>query len=515
MIFVTIIPFLFSLLYERQREEDFIFIFINSAILLFPLYFLRNHKIYFLLLFPLLLLPAMFDFGHIFLYQGRISESIFFIIFDTNPAESMEYLESNLSFSFLASCLIYFLVTVIYWLKILKMPKINIETKWYKYLILWLIIPFGFKLYSEQGSLDKTFEAYRRSSHIYSMMHFYHGYQKQLEAFQNFNKNVKKDFQVTRDANIPQKEVHLLVIGESTTSNHMGVYGYHRKTTPHLTERKSEINLFTDVVSSNPPGTMANLKKILTLANTEKENDELLSVNIVNIMKAAGFKTYWVSNQLILGEHDTTTTVFAKQSHKVSFTNTTNSVTYDEKILPIFDRYLSEKEDKKFIVLHLMGSHMKYRHRFPDEYKKFTDTRDIPIKDFHNERKLEYINSYDNAIYYNDYILNEILNRVKNLDALTTVTYLSDHGEEVYREKDLHGHPGTSPTLNMYRIPFFIWTNSSLNLNQYLSRKYVSDDTIHTLLDLFRVNGDFFDSSKSLISPDFVEKKRYMGNIEI
>ena len=479
------------------------------------LYFIKNHKIYFLLLFPLLLIPAFFDFGHIFLYQGRITESIFFIIFDTNPTESFEYILSNISWQLVVSTILYVALMIFYWMKIIKMPKVEIQTKWWKYLIIWVLLPFVAKLGSEKGDIDKTLEAYRRANHMYSMVYNFMGYREQMDRFKNFDTSVKKDFQITRTLETPKKELHVLILGESTTSTKMGVYGYHRENTPNLSKLRNEILLFEDVVSSNPPGTMANLKKILTLANTENEDPELLSINLINIVKAAGFKTYWVSNQLILGYHDTITTVFAKQADRVNFTNTTNSVSYDEKVLPILDSYLAEKDDKKFIVVHLLGTHMKYRQRFPSEFEKFTKTDDIPKKAFHNKKKLHYINDYDNSILYHDHIINEVLKRIKEQNIYSTVTFLSDHGEEVYDLKDLHGHPSTAKTINMYKIPFFIWTSEMRGYRDYINRKYVSDDTTHTILDLLGISFDKFDPTRSIINPLFIEKTRFMGKERI
>lgn len=503
---ITLVPLCFSLFFETQREEDFIFVFLSSAILFFPLYFIKRQRIYLSVVFFFLLVPAFLEFTHIFLYQGRITQSIFFIIFDTNPIESFEYIESNLTWPLVLSCMGYLGGALYLFKKVMSASIITIKMNRYKFLVLFIILPFFAKLGTSHLDLGKTLEAYRRSNHMYSFIHNFIGYRKQIARFNSLSSRMKTDLEVIRTKTITEDEVHLLVIGESTTSTHMGIYGYHRNTTPELEKLKSELNLFTDVVSSDPPGTMANLKKILTLANTEVENDELLSINIVNVMKSAGFKTYWVSNQLILGTHDTTTTVFAKQADKVTFTNTTNSTTYDEKVLPILGDYLKEKESKKFIVVHLFGTHMKYRNRFPDSFEKFTKTDDIPKRDFHNERKLKYINDYDNAVVYHDSILSKIVHKVKEHGKISTITYLSDHGEEVYDLKNVHGHPSTAKTLNMYKIPMFIWSSNKLDLKQYLDRKYVSDDVIHSVLQLLNVKFDGINYSKSVLSPSFIEK---------
>jgi heptose-I-phosphate ethanolaminephosphotransferase len=516
-VFVTITPLLFSLLFQKQREEDFVFVFINAAILLFPLHFIKKNKIYISVTFLLLFIPAFLDFGHIFLYQGRITESIFFIIFDTNPSESFEYLESNISFELVSSCLAYTFISLYFLKKILKIEKNVFKWGKFQYFSVWILFPFIVKLGISNFSMNDTLEAYRRGNHFISMIYFHQGYLEQMKRFKSFASNQNLNLDISRNGDVPEKEIYFLILGESTTSTKMQVYGYTRENTPRLKELNdsNEIHIFRDVVSSDPPGTMANLKKVLTLANTERETSELLGINIINIMKAAGFKTYWVSNQLILGNHDTTTTVFAKQAARTSFTNTTNSISYDKKVLPIIKDYLNEDVDKKFIVIHLIGTHMKYRNRFPSEFEKFVSDEGINKRDFHNKKKIKYINDYDNAIYYHDYILGEIFNIIKENTNSSKGIYLSDHGEEVYDLKNLHGHPFTVNTINMYKIPFFIWGIDQADAENYLKRKYVSDDTIHTMFDLFKINFKDSDISKSIINPNFIEKKRMMGKQEI
>lgn len=510
LVAVTIIPFLFSLLYERQREEDFIFIFINSAILLWPLYFIKKHKIYFILLFPVLLLPAIFDFAHIFLYQGRITEETFFIIFDTNPVETFEYLSSNLNFELIFFTLSYIVLVILFWIKILRMPQVKLETSWYKFIILWIILPFIGKLTFSKGDLSETSEAYIRSNHFLSTVDNYLDYKSEMELFKKLGKGMKKDLEVYSKNSAAQ--THVLILGESLTKRKMSLYGYHRKTNPELEKLQDEINVFKDVVCSNPPGTMANIKKILTLYNSENKRIDLLSMNIINIMRSAGFKTYWISNQAILGKHDTSTAVFAKLADKYIFTNTTNSTSYDEKVIPHFKRFLKDGHSKKFIVIHLLGSHMQYDKRYPEAFEKFKTLDKKLTRDFHNKRKQSVVNAYDNSILYNDYILARLFAEIESLNEQASLIYISDHGEEVYDFLDLHGHPGTSPTLNMYQIPLLIWSSTIDSFEEHVSKKYVSDDLIHTMLDLYQIEASFFEPEKSIINKAFVEKPRLMGD---
>lgn len=511
--FVTLIPYIAASLFQKQREEDFIFVLVNTAIYLTPVFFLRKARLYTLAVFSALFIAAFVDFVHVLLFQAKISQNTFFIILDTNIQEGLEFLGSNLiDPKIILISLAYLLVSSILFFIILRAKRITQKIKFKKFALLVFILPFALKVATTKADFSKTWEAYRRGSHLYTFVHSFGEYKKQMSVFSDLAGSIQKDMKVDR-VNLEsssKKEVHVLVIGESTTSAHMQIYGYSRETTPKLESLRGETNFFSQTKSSYPPYTRENLKKILTFANSEDESEQKLYVNIINIMKQAGFKTYWLSNQVSLSEYDTMTTVFAKQADVVHFTNTSSSTSYDEKVLPFFTQFLKDSNDKKFFVLHLLGSHMKYRYRFPDQFARFKEFRDIKKMPFHNNDKLQYINDYDNSVLYQDHILFEVLSHIKGLrETNSSVTFLSDHGEEVYMTKDLHGHNASRTTESMFKIPLIIWTSDKRMFTNELDRKYVSDDLIHTLLDLWGIRTKGYEAQRSLINSEFEQKEIY------
>ena len=57
-------------------------------------------------------------------------------------------------------------------------------------------------------------------------------------------------------------------------------------------------------------------------------------------------------------------------------------------------------------------------------------------------------------------VVNEIINKFKDENA--AVIYFSNHGEEIYEERDYMGHGGTTPYLKyQVEIPFMIWMSQS------------------------------------------------------
>jgi heptose-I-phosphate ethanolaminephosphotransferase len=61
---------------------------------------------------------------------------------------------------------------------------------------------------------------------------------------------------------------HVLVIGESTTSRHMSLYGYPRRTTPRLDNLRAQLDVVADACSSRGT-TVAQMKELLSFATRE------------------------------------------------------------------------------------------------------------------------------------------------------------------------------------------------------------------------------------------------------
>ena len=119
---------------------------------------------------------------------------------------------------------------------------------------------------------------------------------------------------------------------------------------------------------------------------------------------------------------------------------------------------------------------------------------------------------------YNDYVVNEILNKFKN--SYCCVFYLSDHGEEVFELRDYMGHGNAkySPNLNyQIRIPLLVWFSSSFlsengNLMDIMKERahdpICSDDIGHTLLDVAGISTKDFAPSRSFVNKVFNRKRR-------
>ena len=299
----------------------------------------------------------------------------------------------------------------------------------------------------------------------------------------------------------------VFIIGESITRNHMSLYGYNQNTNPLLTELEKEGNLykFTDVISPHAY-TIGSLKKVLTFYTLESDKNWYEYNNIIDIMKKAGYKTYWFSNQESSGLNGNVVVNYGKKSDVIIFNNIWDSSkeiknSYDEEIVIKSKNYISKEKDN-FIIYHLMGAHQGYNNRYPKRYDKF-------------KNKNIYISSYDNAILYNDYVVNEIINNFKNEE--TIIFYISDHGEEVYDFRMFAGHSEGKGSKYMIEIPFLIfvsdkfkekYTEIVFSIENSQNTPYMIDDIIHTILDISGITTEEFNEEKSIISKNFNENRQ-------
>jgi heptose-I-phosphate ethanolaminephosphotransferase len=354
------------------------------------------------------------------------------------------------------------------------------------------------------------------------------GYSEYRKQLSNMQALIYKNSQLSPVKNLTDKYADqpstvVIVIGESTNRQHMSLYGYPRETNPKLSSIKDQLAIFTHVVSARPY-TIESLEQVLTFADEENPDLVMKKPSLMNIMKQAGYKTFWITNQQTLTKRNTMLTTFSKQMDVQYYMNNSraqNSREYDQNVFEPLKKVLSDKAQRKFIVVHLLGTHMKYDYRYPPEFDQFNDNKGITSNV--DENKIKVINSYDNAVLYNDYIVYNIIKTLAETKQATLMTYFSDHGEDVYDSPphEMLGRNEGKPTLSMYAVPFIIWNspewknNHSENLNKNLNRPYSTSHFIHTWADLVGLNFEDFDAKKSIINPAFVNRPLLIGDPQI
>ena len=437
------------------------------------------------------------------IYKTYFSPSTIFVFFDSNPQEVSEFLAFYSTKPIIVLTLITLLLSV--WclkqLYLLSSQFFTISKNTIIYSLIFIGIILGFLRLSKL--IDYNFPYLFARSYIL--------YQKESKELDVYKKNKNGNFESVAVKPSSAQQVYVLVLGESTTKSHLGVYDYARPTTPLLSAQKDDLLLFQDVISPNTYS-VASVTKLLTLANYEYPKATGQG-SIIQLANAADFETFWLSNQRPLGPYESLITKLSFSSDHTKFITTVNagnSKTLDADLLSDLDAVLNQSQSNKiFILLHLIGTHHNYEDRYPPSFNVFNG---MVNSNFRSDAIAEKINHYDNAVLYNDFVLNAVIDRLKTLNANSFMLFLSDHGEELYTDLNIAGHNEDTPTKSMYEIPFILWQSEKYKeyrtIDTDVNKPYMSDDLFHGLADLMGIQCNQVDYQRSIFSDRFKERPR-------
>ncbi|GHD97642.1 phosphoethanolamine transferase CptA [Pseudocitrobacter faecalis] len=465
------------------------------------------------------------------IYGQEFSQSVLFIMFESNANEASEYMSQYFSLKIVLTAVAYTAVAIFLWSR-LKPVYIPHLSRWLiSFALLYGLILNPIVAGSVVGDkpLEKTLNGMASRMEPAAPWQFITGYYQYRQQLNSLNKllnanNALPPLANLKDSSGEAPRTLVLVIGESTQRGRMSLYGYPRETTPELDAlHKSDKNLtvFNDVVTSRPY-TIEILQQALTFANEKNPDLYLTKPSLMNMMKQAGYKTFWITNQQTMTERNTMLTVFSKQTDKQFYMNqqrTQSAREYDTNVLAPFKEVMADPAPKKLIIVHLLGTHIKYEYRYPEKWGKFDGKTDHLPAGLSQEQQDEY-NAYDNANLYNDHVVASLINEYKATNPNGFLLYFSDHGEEVYDTPphNIQGRNELAPTRHMYTVPFMLWTSDKWqaahprDFSQDVNRKYSSSELIHTWSDLAGLSYDGYDATRSITSPQFTPMTRWIGN---
>ena len=501
--------------------------FVMSAVWLAPmLLFPRQTRVMSAVIGVVLWACSMASLGYFFIYQQEFSQSVIFIMFESNVAEAGEYMTQYFAWwmvpAFLAhSAFSYFLWTR---LRPVYLPRGKAIVAATAILVAVVAYPL-IKQTQRTGSFAAGFEKFEtriEPAVPWQMAVAYHRYLDTLAGMQDMLESASKipPLHNLKDAMANTPATLVLVIGESTNRQRMSLYGYPRPTTPELDKLRDQLDVFDNVITPRPY-TIEALQQVLTFADEENPDLYLSTPSLVSMMKQAGYKTFWITNQQTMTKRNTMLTTFSEQADQQVYLNNNrnqNAAQYDGDVIEPFNKALADAAPRKLIVVHLLGTHMSYQYRYPSTFDKFQDREGVPagIRD----DQLPTYNSYDNAVLYNDFVVSSLIKDYARTDPNGFLLYLSDHGEDVF---DSAGHSTlgrneNKPTAPMYTIPFMAWASPKWrathdwDLAGDLSRPYSSSHLIHTWADLAGLSFDELDRSKSVVSDSFKARPLMIGN---
>ena len=313
------------------------------------------------------------------------------------------------------------------------------------------------------------------------------------------------------------RQVYILVIGESARRDRWSLYGYARATSPQL-QQESNLVSYSNVVTV-ATATRISVPVMLTRKPAEQALNSVFSErSLVSAFKEAGFTTYWLSTQAPVGLFDAPIAMYAKESDHLAYFNKGGGLGLtppDGVMIDSLKRDLATaSEARQLIVIHTLGSHYDYRFRYPPAFDIFkpSPSADEPGSLHDAAFRIKLDNAYDNSILYTDYFLSEVIAAVKHSDRpLAAMLYLSDHGEDLF---DLAcGEAGHGrATLTSYRIPFLFWYSDGYQrtfprkielLREHRDEPLTTQSVFPTMLDAADIHFGSEDLSRSLVSAAF------------
>ncbi len=297
-----------------------------------------------------------------------------------------------------------------------------------------------------------------------------------------------------------QPPLIIWIIGEALTNHHCSLYGYNKNTNPLLQKKvdNGEVLLFKNVKSAS---TCTQESFQLMMSTYEKAQGNKAKWNecimVPDVARAASYQTAWLSNQSKKGMWDNVVGQYSELcdtnifiGNKYAGMRRTN---YDEELLPVLKSMLKHPTNRELYIVHLMGCHQKFECRYPKGFARFSE-KDYPERPISQRSNVA---AYDNAVVYNDYVVNAMFDMVKQRDAI--VIYTPDHGLDIYESRpDFAGHVKTNNPIGLkaaHDIPFLVFISEpfrsrhpdiTARLQRNTNMQFDTEDMIYMLMDLMQ-----------------------------
>lgn len=320
----------------------------------------------------------------------------------------------------------------------------------------------------------------------------------------------------------------VLIIGESYNRHRSQLYGYQRPTTPRQLQRMQDSTLvaFTDVVA---PWNLTSFvfKHMFSLHCIGDDGEWCDSPLFPQVFRKAGYHVKFLTNQFLpksgeevydfsggffLNNPTLSRALFDERNSKLH--------RYDEGLLEDYDRMVAKKRyPHQLTIFHLMGQHVDYRARFPMKTRRKFTPADYNRTDLSPQR--QQINAdYDNAVLYNDSVVDQIIRRFENENAI--VIYVPDHGEECFNGSlPFYGRMHSADidyrlAREEFEIPFWIWASDEYRMThpygwkaiqEYHHRPLMTDALPHTLLFLGGIHSNYYRKDYDVLNAEYNTKR--------
>ena len=313
-----------------------------------------------------------------------------------------------------------------------------------------------------------------------------------------------------QDSSLPKLMV--LVVGETARAENFSLNGYSKNTNPKLSQQ--DILNFSRV-SSCGTATAVSVPCMFS-GMPRKEYEERLASHregLLDIAQRAGYQVTWIDNNSgCKGTCDRVNQFKIPEPIQQKWCK--DKECFDDILIDSFKAYLAtipqDDNRPRLIVLHQMGSHgPAYYKRVPAQFKVFKPTCDTNAIQGCSRDAL--LNSYDNTLLYTDYVLDSLIETLKNTTKYqTALWYLSDHGESTGESgMYLHGAPYAIAPTQQTHIPMLMWFSTAWQhqakqqvkcLAQQGRQELSQDNLFPTMLSLLDVKSKVIDPNNDMLA---------------
>jgi lipid A ethanolaminephosphotransferase len=304
----------------------------------------------------------------------------------------------------------------------------------------------------------------------------------------------------------------VLVVGETTRSDHFGLNGYPRNTTAGMEARNV---ISWRHVRSCGTNTLASVPCMFSHLGKEGfESRRFEYENLLDVLQRAGLQVDWLDNQA--GCKDVCNRVAHAQAMDIASPDQLKRWCQDGECL---DQLMVEQLDQRLeaaagaakstgggagvvLVLHQMGSHgPAYYRRSSQANKHFTPECSTQVTSQCPHGAL--VNVYDNSMVETDHFVSRTIDwlRTRQDRYDTGLIYLSDHGESLGENGlYLHGLPYVIAPDVQKMVPWVLWPGSLLErtavsercLRADIETPLSHDNFFHTVLGLLDVHSSTY-----------------------
>ena len=321
----------------------------------------------------------------------------------------------------------------------------------------------------------------------------------------------------------------VLIIGESYGKLHSQQYGYFMPTTPRQIKREKSGLLvpFSDVVA---PWNLTSFvfKNVFSLHVVGEKGEWCDYPLFPSLFCKAGYHVTFITNQFLpkakQAVYDFSGGFFLNHpelSEAMFDSRNQQLYRFDRGLLNDYDKNQQQHNtDHNLIIFHLLGQHVKYNQRFPSDRRHFKAEDYEKKRADLNGKQRNVLADYDNAVLYNDSIVDAIISRFEDKEAI--IIYMPDHGEECYEGNRGFICRNHSAAIDYdlahyeFEIPFWIFCSykyAAKHPDIYKeilgakNRRFMTDALPHMLLYLAGIHTKDYHAEYNILSPQYNEMR--------